>query len=81
MPEPRLLYRMTKKHDCQEPPFRQEFLLNNPPNIIVRMHTPHARERGETAEISLLVLPWESCDKKWVIAQPSRLLNQGGSQL
>ena len=53
-----------------------------PPILILRMHTPDARERGETAEISLLVLPWESRDKKWVIAQPeSRLLNQGGSQL
>jgi hypothetical protein len=53
-----------------------------PPILIFRMHTPHARERRETAEISLRVLPWESCDKKWVIAQPeSRFLNQGGSQL
>ena len=53
-----------------------------PPILILRMHTPDARERGETAEISLLVLSWESCDKKWVIAQPERrLLNQGGSQL
>ena len=32
-----------------------------PPILILRMHTPDARERGETAELSLLVLPWESC--------------------
>jgi hypothetical protein len=52
-----------------------------PPILILRMHTPHAQERGETAEISLLVLPWESRDKKWVIDEPeSRLLNQGGAQ-
>jgi hypothetical protein len=47
-----------------------------PPNIILRMHIPHAQERGKTAEILFLVLPWESCEKTWVIAQPeSRLLN------
>jgi hypothetical protein len=30
-PESRPLYRLRKKHDCQEPPFRQEFLLKYPP--------------------------------------------------